>query len=92
MADLQGKLDDLAERLRRRREEFRTKGEFSDLHRSFVDGILQRNDQLRKKVEAAARDGSAWEFTKAEFWHEFDDLANETLLFEERLDAETARK
>lgn len=91
IADLQRKLDDLSARLRQRREEFRTKGGFSDLHRAFLARILERNDILRKRVADAAQ-GSAWEFTKAELWRDFDDMANEALLFEEKLDAETVKK
>lgn len=92
IADLQRKLDDLSNRLRQRREEFQTKGEFSEPHRKFLDGILQRNDDLRKRVADAAHGGSAWEFTKAELWRDLDDMVNEALLFEEKLDAETTRK
>ena len=90
--ELRQRLDELSERLRRRTEEFQTKGEFSENHRVLLDQVRQRSAQLNEKVVEAAQHGTAWEFTKAELWRVYDALANEILHFEQRLDSEARRK
>jgi hypothetical protein len=43
--------------LMRGRGEFAQSGEFSDVHEALMGEIRQRHDELRTKVDAAAREG-----------------------------------
>jgi len=91
-AEFRKKLDELADRLRARIEEFRQKGEFSDVHGALVSQIQQRNDALRKKVAEVENKGTAWDLMKSEFARDYSSLFDDVLEFEERLDAEAMKQ
>ncbi len=89
---LQRQLEDFARRLRKRTDEFKKTGHFSDIHRRFVGRLEAANATLRVKVETAARSGGAWEFTKSELWRDYGTAVNDLVRLEERLDAEFMKK
>lgn len=89
---LQRQLVDFALRLRKRTDEFKKTGRFSDVHRRFVGRLEASNATLRAKVETAARTGGSWEFTKSELWRDYGTAINDLVRLEERLDAEFMKK
>jgi len=91
-ASLREKLDAFARRLDAKTREFHEQGEFADVHEMFVKPIREHHDQMRKKVESAIRNGTAWDQIKAEFSRDFDGLNAEFGRLEERLDAEIMKK
>ncbi len=88
---LQSHLDKLSDRLRKRAEEFRRLGEFSDVHQALLTEIQERNDALRKRVKEAEAEGSAWELVKAELARDLSSLYDDLLQLEDRLDSETIK-
>jgi hypothetical protein len=86
------KLDELSDRLHARMEEFRKKGEFSDIHEALMNQIRERNEELKKKVSEAEQKGTRWQLMKAEFARDYSSLFDDLLEFEERLDAEIMKK
>jgi len=91
-AAFRGKLDDLSRRLDARTREFEQNGEFSDSHEALIIQIRQRQDKLRMRVDAAAREGKNWDFVKAEFMHAHKSIFDDLLQIEERLDADAMKK
>ncbi len=89
---LHRQLEDFSQRLRKRTDEFKKTGHFSDIHRRFVGHLESTNARLRAKVEAAARSGGSWEFTKSELWRDYGTAVNDLVRLEERLDAEFMKK
>ena len=91
-AEFRNKLNEFSDRLRRRAQEFRSKGEFSDTHETLLDEIQKRNDALTAKVSEAERSGTAWDLIKAEMARDLSSLYDDMLEIEERLDTSSAKK
>ena len=91
-AALHEKLDSFSRRLDARARELRERGEFADVHETFVKPILERRDQFRKKLDSAIRNGTDWDLIKVEFTRDIESLISEFARMEERLDAETMKK
>ena len=91
-AEFRQKLDDFSARLRKRAEEFRRTGEFSDIHDALLKDIARRNEALISKVAEAERKGSTWDLVKAEFVRDYSSLFDDLLQIEERLDAVTMKQ
>jgi hypothetical protein len=92
LAALRRKLDDLSHRIDARTQEFEQKGEFSDIHDALMRQISQRQDELRMKVDAAAREGTSWGLMRADFTRDCNLLFDELLQFVERLDVDAMKK
>jgi tetrahydromethanopterin S-methyltransferase subunit G len=86
------KLDDLSQRLDARTREFAQSGEFSNVHEALMREIRQRQDELRTKVDAAAREGTWWDLVRAEFTRDHSSIFDDLLQLEERLDADALKK
>jgi len=86
------KLDDLSHRIEARTREFEQSGEFSDIHERLINEIRQRQDKLRMKVDAAAREGASWDLVRAEFNRDHNSIFDDLLQIEERLDADAMKK
>ena len=87
-----GRLDDLSRRLDARTREFEQNGEFLDIHEALTSQIRQRQDKLRIKVDAAAREGKNWNLLKAEFMRDHRSIFDDLLQIEEQLDANAMKK
>src|SRR5438874_244704 len=85
------KLADLSRRIDARSEEFKERGEFSDVHRDVANQIRQHHDQLRVKVEKVVGEGAVWGLIKAEFVRDYNRLFDDLLKFEEELDAQSMK-
>ena len=85
--ELARRLEDLAQRLRKRTDEFKRTGGFAVVRRRFNERVETSSDDLRAKVEAAARRGDSWEFTRTEFRRDYEALVNDLLALDARLDA-----
>jgi hypothetical protein len=72
--------------------EFEQNGEFSQTHREFMTKIIEKRDQLRKKVELAVAQGRTWDIVKAELTRDFAAIFDNLRLFEERLEAKAMKK
>ena len=92
LAALRRKLDDLSRRLDARTREFAQTGEFSDVHEALISQIRQRHDELRTKVDAAAREGTSWDLVRAEFTRDHSSIFDDLLQLEERLDVDAVKK
>lgn len=92
LAAFRKKLDDLSHLIDARRREFAQRGEFSDVHEALMSEIRQRQDRLRKKVDAASRDGTSWDLVKAEFTRDHSSIFDDLLLIQEMLDADVMKK
>jgi len=92
VAAFRRKLDDLSHRIDVRTREFEQGGEFSDVHEALMSQIRQRQDKLKMKVDAAAREGMSWDLVKAEFTRDHGSILDDFLQLEERLDAEAMKK
>ena len=92
LAAFQRKFDDLSRRIDVRTREFEQNGEFSDSHEELISEIRQRQDKLRMKVDAAAREGTSWDLLSAELTRDHRSIFDNLLQIEERLDAEAMKK
>ena len=92
LAVFRRKLDDLSRRIDARTREFKQNGEFSDVQEAMINQICQRQDKLRMKVDAAAREGTSWDLVRAEFTRDHSSIFDDLLQFEERLDADAMKK
>ena len=92
LAAFRGKLDDLSRRIDARKREFEKNGEFSDVHEALISEIRQRQDKLRMKVDAAAREGTNWDLVRAEFTRDHRSIFDDLLQIGERLDADAMKK
>jgi hypothetical protein len=88
---LRAKLDDFSRRLRVRTDEFRARGEFSDVHQLLLHRIQQRHDQLAAKLADAEKSPNSVDLIKAECARDFNALLDDFLSMEERFDAEAMK-
>jgi hypothetical protein len=86
--ELQERLSELAKRIDSRAREFKEQGGFSIIRRETIDQINRRYDELQKRVESAASNGSVWELIRAQLVRDYSRLFDDFLRFEEHLDAE----
>jgi len=89
---LRKKLNEISQRVDKWTEDFKTSGEFSDIHRALLGEIQNRNETLRERVREAETAGSTWELIKAEFVRDISSLQDDLLEFEDRLDSEIMKK
>ena len=92
LAVLRRKLGDLSHRIDARRREFAQNGGFLDLHEALISEICKRQDGLRTRVDAAAREGTSWDLVRAEFTRDHSSIFDDLLLLEERLDADAMKR
>ena len=92
LAAFQRKLDDLSRRIDVRTREFEQNGEFSDVHEALISEIRQRQDKLRMKVDAAAREGTSWDLLRADLTRDHSSIFDNLQQIGERLDAEAMKK
>ena len=92
LAAFRRKLDALSRRIDARKREFEKNGEFSDIHEALISQIRQRQDKLRMRVDAAAREGTSWDLLKAEFIRDHSSIFDDLLQIGERLEAEAMKK
>jgi hypothetical protein len=92
LASFQNEVVGLALRLNSRMREFEQDGEFSQIHQELVMRLRERQEQLRKKVEIAVAQGTAWDIVKAELARDFAAIFDSLLLFEEHLEASAMKK
>jgi hypothetical protein len=90
--ELQERLWELAKRIDSRAREFREQGGFSSIRRETIDQINRRYDELQKRVESAASNGSVWELIRAQLVRDYSRLFDDFLRFEEHLDAEEMKE
>ena len=88
---LRAKLEAFSRRLRVRTDEFRRRGEFSDVHQSLLRRIQQRHDQLAAKLADAEKSRDNEDLIKSECARDFKALLDDFLSMEERLDAEAMK-
>jgi hypothetical protein len=88
---LHARFEAFSQRLRARIAEFQQLGELSDIHRSLLQQIQQRHDQLATKLAYAKESGDKAGLLKAECARDFNGLLDEFLLMEERLDADAMK-
>jgi hypothetical protein len=89
---LQSKLDELSDRLRRRKEELTKLGEFSAIHQALLTEIQHRSDAVRRRVRETEQEGLTWQLIKAEMARDLSSLYDDLLQFEDRLDSEAMKK
>jgi predicted nucleic acid-binding Zn-ribbon protein len=92
LAAFREKLDELSRRIDARKREFEKNGEFSDIHETLISEIRQREDKLRRKVDAVAREGTNWDLVRSEFIRDHRSIYDDLLQIGERLDADAMKK
>lgn len=88
---LRSKLDAFSRRLEARIREFKDRGEFSDTHSAFTEGIRKRHDTIKAKLDSAVDRGATWDLIKYEFERDFNALSEEFTQWERHLDATAMR-
>jgi hypothetical protein len=89
---LKASLEAFARRLDARVREFKDHGEFSDAREAFIESMRKRQASLSERLEAAIRNGMAWDVIKCEIELGFDALMEEFVQLEEHLDAEMMKQ
>jgi hypothetical protein len=90
--ELNKKLEQFSEMLRKRIKEFHDTGRFADLQRPFLADIEQKNDALRAKVSSAVQSRNSWTFAKAELWRDYEAMINEFVTLEDSAGADARKK
>jgi len=84
---LRDKLDEFSRRLDAHVRDWKQRGEFTDIHRSLTEAIMQRRDQLQKKLVSAEATGRAADLIKVELERDIGSLFDDLLQIGEKLDA-----
>jgi hypothetical protein len=76
--ELKDKLDEFSKRLTARVRDLKQRGEFNETHKTLIDDIKRRHNQIEKKLASAEAHGTPWDVIKIEterdFRSIFDDL------------------
>jgi hypothetical protein len=88
---MRARLDDLSRRIDARTREFHERGEMSDLHRSLMRRIQERQDRMQSKLASAEAGGKGWDVIRTEFDRDFGSLYDDLLQLDETLDADASR-
>jgi len=59
-----------------------------DVHRTLMDDITRRHDQIQKKLALAEAHGTPWDVIKIETERDFSSLFDDLLQINEQLDAD----
>jgi hypothetical protein len=85
--DLNERLDDFSRRLNAHVRDLKERGEFTDVHRTLIDDITRRHDQIQKKLASAEAHGTPWDVVKIETERDFSSMFDDLLQINEQLDA-----
>jgi len=86
--ELKERLDDFSRRLNAHMHDLKEQGEFTDVHRTLMDDITRRHDQIQKKLALAEAHGTPWDVIKIETERDFSSLFDDLLQINEQLDAD----
>jgi hypothetical protein len=90
--ELKERLDDFSRRLNAHVRSWKERGEFTDVHRTSIDDITRRHDQIQKKLASAEAHGTPWDVIKIETERDFSSLFDNLLQINEQLDADEKRE
>ncbi len=91
IADMQGKLDELARRIAQREQDLRQRGVFSNAHEAFVSGIKAQHARLAGRVKTAASASEPrlhWRGIRDELVRDYNSLVDEFGRLVDRLDTQ----
>ncbi len=91
IAKVKSDLDDLSDRIERRRQELVENGVFLDEHAALVRSINDRQSDLRARVDVAISRGKPVELIRTEFARDYDAVLEQFRLWVERTDASLAK-
>jgi hypothetical protein len=83
--ELKDKLDEFSKRLDAHVRDLKERGEFTDVHRTLIDDIKRRHDQILKQLALAEAHGTPRDVIKIEAERDFSSLFDDLLQINERL-------
>jgi protoheme ferro-lyase len=86
--ELKERLDDFSRRLNAHVRSWKERGEFTDVHRTSIDDITRRHDQIQKKLALAEAHGTPWDVIKVEAERDFSSVYDDLIQIKERLDSD----
>jgi hypothetical protein len=89
---LKDRLDALSRRIEARKRELEEQGAFSGIHTTGMDDFRKRAAWIKEKLETAISTGVSWDIVKYELERDWNSLYGDFEMFEERLDAEAAKR
>jgi hypothetical protein len=92
IADMQGKLDELARRIDQRQQDMEQRGVFSDAHAAFVSGLKARHAHLAGRLKTAASEPRLhWRGIRDELVRDYNSLVDEFGRLVDHLDTEAMK-
>jgi DNA repair exonuclease SbcCD ATPase subunit len=89
---LNEKLEQLAEDLRKRTREFHETGSFAAIRDKFLREIEKENDALRARIDRAAKNRDSWGYVKASLRRDYEAAAHDFSEFVTLVVAEPRKK
>jgi hypothetical protein len=86
--ELKDKLDEFSQRLDAHVRDLKERGGFTDVHRTLIEDIRRRHDQLQRKVALAEEHGTAWDVIKSQTERDFSSIFDDLLQIGEQLDSD----
>lgn len=90
--ELKDRLSDFSRRLDAQVRDLKERGEFTNVHRTLIEDITQRQDQIRKKVALAQEHGTPWDVIKSQTERDFSSIFDDLLQLGEKLDSDETRR
>ena len=90
--ELRRKLDEFSKKLERKTKEFKERGEFSDFHGAFAEGIRKRGEAIQSNLDSAILAGRTFTEIKYELERDLNNLFGEFDQWEKQLEADAMKR